>query len=138
MILNFISQTRVAASVVIASVVVLGACAGQSDDQAVPNVVATTSILGDVVRSLTGDLAAVEVIIGDGVDPHDFAPSARQVESIAGADLVVGVGLGLEGAVLDTIDASARRSLLVGPLVDPIPLSSADRDVDTALDPHVW
>lgn len=138
MILNFISQSRMAVAILIGSVLLLGACAGQSDDQAVPTVVATTSIIGDVVQSLIGDQAVVEVIIGDGVDPHDFEPSARQVESIAGADLVVGVGLGLEGAVLDTIDASAKRSLLLGPLVDPIPLSSAEPGAEAALDPHIW
>lgn len=91
------------------------------------------------MRSLVGDAATVEVIIGDGVDPHDFQPSARQVEAIASADLVVGVGLGLEGAVLDVIDSSAQRSLLLGPLVDPIALSSAiEPGVGTSLDPHIW
>lgn len=141
MILNFISQSRTS-SVLVAFVLgamFLSSCGGTTvDGDQPPQIVATTSILGDVVRSLTGDLAVVEVIIGDGVDPHDFSPSARQVESIAAADLVIGVGLGLEGAVLDVVDANAQRSLLVGPLVEPIPLTSVGSTAEPALDPHIW
>ena len=136
MILNFIRQSRTVLVLLVGLLTLaLSACSDTTDTAAdAPRIVATTSILGDVVQSLTGDLASVEVIIGDGVDPHDFEPSARQVESIVNADLVIGIGLGLEGAVLDVIDANAERSLLVAPLVDPIPFASAG----SALDPHVW
>ena len=41
-------------------------------------VVASTSILGDVLTSLVGEQGVVEVLMSRGVDPHAFQVSARQ------------------------------------------------------------
>src|SRR6056297_1573595 len=56
--------------------------AGSGSESAidVPDVVVTTTILGDVVAEVVGDLAEIEVIMPLGADPHDFAPSVRQAE----------------------------------------------------------
>ncbi|MGH8948716.1 MAG: metal ABC transporter substrate-binding protein, partial [Acidimicrobiia bacterium] len=59
-------------------------------------VVATTSILGDIAAGVVGDEGEVEVLIPLGVDAHDFSPSSQQASMLAGADLVVANGLGLE------------------------------------------
>jgi zinc/manganese transport system substrate-binding protein len=72
-----------------------------------PAVVVTTSILGAVVGDLVGDRASVAVLMGNGVDPHDWAPSAQDLESIYGADLVVANGLDLEEGLHDAL-ATAR------------------------------
>lgn len=131
----------------------LAACGseGAADDR--PTVVATTTIVADLVQNVVGDAAQVEVIMGPGVDPHDFQASARQVESITEADLVVGIGLGLEESLLDVLEAGSERVLLLGPEVDPIEFRGPghtereDEDEDHAsdedaeeheLDPHVW
>ncbi|HEV7723004.1 MAG TPA: zinc ABC transporter substrate-binding protein, partial [Iamia sp.] len=67
---------------------VLAGCG--SDDAAAddgrPTVVVTTSILGDVVEELVGGAARVEVVMPAGADPHDFQPSARQVNAMRSAD----------------------------------------------------
>jgi zinc/manganese transport system substrate-binding protein len=68
-----------------------------------PSVVVTTSILGAVVRDLVGDRASVSVLMGNGVDPHDWAPSAQDLESIYAADLVVANGLDLEEGLHDAL-----------------------------------
>ena len=57
------------------------------------NIVVTYSVLGSVVEQLVGDLASVSVIIPDGQDPHEFEPSAKDIESLNNADLVVANGL---------------------------------------------
>jgi zinc/manganese transport system substrate-binding protein len=72
-----------------------------------PAVVVTTSILGAVVSDLVGDRASVSVLMGNGVDPHDWAPSAQDLESVYGADLVVANGLDLEEGLHDVL-ATAR------------------------------
>lgn len=125
---------------------VLAACGseGVSDDR--PTVVATTSIVADLVENVVGDGANVEVIMGPGVDPHDFQASARQVESITEADLVVAIGLGLEESLLDVLEAGSDRVLLLGPEVDPIEFEGPAHDEEGEdhaseeheLDPHVW
>ncbi len=115
-------------------------------------VVATTSILGDVVSNVVGDAGEVEVLMAPGVDPHSFQASAAQAASLRAADLVVANGLGLEESLDDTLAAAQEDGAVVVEVaqdMDPIPFEGADdhdhgadeQDVDAdhqALDPHVW
>ena len=106
-----------------------------SDGDSVIRVVASTSIWGDVVREVVGEDANVEVIIGNGVDPHDFQLSAQQIGSVRSADLVVVNGLGLEASFGDALDAAETDGVAVlalGPLVDPRMFDSR------TFDPHIW
>ena len=131
---------------IIASVVgmVLTACgvsSGQTDEAL--TIVATTTILGDVVSQIAGDDANVEVLMPIGVDPHDFQASSRQVASLNQADLVVANGLGLEGGLQDVLraaEADGARVIYVGPALSPIPRGVHNRDNggQGAEDPHVW
>lgn len=121
-------------------------------------IVATTSILADVVSNAVGEGAQVEALMGPGTDPHDFAPSARQVAAIRSADLVVANGLGLEQGLVDVLasaDADGVEIIELAPLVDPIPFGDTgahdedegeghdedegeEHDDHGDLDPHFW
>ena len=110
-----------------------------------PLVIATTTILGDIVANTAGDAVQVEVLMPLGADPHDFAPSARQAARLRDATLVVANGVGLEEALLDVIDAAGQDGvevLRVGELLDPEPfaagLAADSVEVIDGLDPHVW
>lgn len=146
--------------------VVLAACGsggGGARERDTLQIVATTTILGDVVRHITDSDAEVTTLVPIGADPHDYTPSARQVAAIQDADLVVANGLGLEEGLDDVLDAAERdgaRVLRLAPLLDPLPFSDPgshsghddenadpDEDGDPAdhedeghgdLDPHVW
>ena len=125
---------------------------GAADDR--PLVIATTTILGDIVANTAGDAVQVEVLMPVGADPHDFAVSARQAARLRDASLVLANGVGLEEALLDVIDAAEQDGvevLRVGELLDPQPFvaapeagaddgieGSADPDHENGLDPHVW
>ncbi len=126
--------------------VALAGCAAPvaSDDSAI-DIVVTTSILGDVVTNVVGDQAQVETIMAPGVDPHDFAASARQVEMIRNADLVVANGLGLEEGLTDVLESAAADGVPVfemAPIADPLPFGAADQANEEPdhgdLDPHFW
>jgi zinc/manganese transport system substrate-binding protein len=67
-----------------------------SEDDARLQVIATIAPVEALVREVAGDLAAVEVIAGPGVDPHDFelAPADRRL--LDDGDLVVQIGLGID------------------------------------------
>jgi zinc/manganese transport system substrate-binding protein len=82
--------------------------------------VVTTSILGAVVSDLVGDRASVSVLMGNGVDPHDWAPSAQDLESIYGADLVVANGLDLEEGLHDALATARADGLPVFEATDHI------------------
>lgn len=72
-----------------------------------PLVVVTYSVLGDIVSQLVGDAAHVEVIVPDGQDPHEFSASARDIETMMSAALVVANGLDLEEGLHDALDQVA-------------------------------
>jgi len=95
-----------------------------------PTIVVTTSVWGDIVGEAIGDIADVEVIVPVGADPHDFAPSARQADTMAGADLLVVNGLGLEAGMTDVIDRVAESGTPVFVIADSVPALDAD--------PHLW
>jgi zinc/manganese transport system substrate-binding protein len=95
-----------------------------------PTVVVTTSVLGDMVRNVVGDQAVVKVIEPIGADPHEFSPSARQAEAMAGADLLVVNGAGLEQSMRGVIDDAHA----VFAVADHVHL----RTVGSSVDPHVW
>lgn len=95
---------------------------------AVPTIVVTTDILGDVVTQAVGDLADVEVIMPSGADPHDFAPSARQAEAMENADLLVVNGAGFEEGMTDIIELVESAGTPVFAFADHVALLAADGD----------
>ncbi len=140
---------RIAAIVIVGLMAVsTAACDSGSSSGDVVRIVATTTILGDVVRNVTGDAAEVEVLMPVGVNPHDFQPSSQQVASVQRADLVVANGLGLEAGLDDVLGAAAAdgvRVWEVGPDIDPRRFVEAEDDADDGhdhgeegLDPHFW
>jgi zinc/manganese transport system substrate-binding protein len=102
-------------------------------------VVATTTILADVVQQVVGDDGRVETLIPRSADPHEFQASADQALLLRKARLVVANGLGLEEGMLDVLSAARAEGvdvLEVGPLVEPLPLRGGAEAAQ--LDPHVW
>ncbi|MFM8452636.1 MAG: metal ABC transporter solute-binding protein, Zn/Mn family, partial [Acidimicrobiaceae bacterium] len=82
-----------------------------------PVIAVTYSVIGNIVSQLVGDKAAVSVIIPDGQDPHDFQPSAKDIETINNAALVVSNGLEFEEGleeVLENIADSGGKIFMVG------------------------
>jgi zinc/manganese transport system substrate-binding protein len=90
-------------------------------------VVATTSILGDIVAQLIGDDGEVAVLMAPGVDPHAYQPSAADAALLREADLVVANGLQLEEALEGALRAAEQegvRIVEVAPQLDPLGFGS--------------
>jgi zinc/manganese transport system substrate-binding protein len=87
-----------------------------------PQIVVTTNILGDVVTAAVGSQADIEVIMPLGSDPHDFAASARQAESMENADLLIINGAGFEEGMLDLIANVSDTGTQVFSFADQIDL----------------
>jgi len=112
------------------------------------SIVVTYSILGSIVRELAGDSATVTVLVPDGVDPHEWEPSARDIEKVNNAALVVRNGLGLEEGLEAALDRAESRGVkmftaanhieirYVGP-GEGIPGGAPDQQIG-APDPHMW
>ncbi len=105
-------------------------------------VVCTVGMITDVVRNIVGDYAAVEGIIGEGVDPHLYKPTRGDVVKLSNANVVFYNGLLLEGKMTDVLEAVARRGKPVKAVTELI-LISPDylmnkEDGSGHTDPHVW
>ena len=60
-------------------------------------VVASFSILGDMIRQVAGDRIALRTVAGPNVDAHTFQPRPSDAEALRGAALAVRNGLGFDG-----------------------------------------
>ena len=95
-------------------------------------VVTTTNIMADWVENVGGDHVDVFSVVPVGADPHGFQPGARDVSRIADADLVLSVGLGLEGSWLKELLQNAARDpstiVEIGEMVAPIEFAETHAD----------
>jgi len=105
-----------------------------SAQQARPlRVVASFSILADMLRNVGGDAVDVTALVGPDADAHVFEPSPADARRLADADLVVVNGLGFEGWLDRLIRASGYRG--------PVTIASAGiepRKFGKEPDPHAW
>jgi zinc/manganese transport system substrate-binding protein len=124
----------------------LPACSSSEPDaSARPNVVVTYSVLGSVVLDLVGDAADVTILIPDGQDPHDYQPSARDIETINNADIVVSNGLDFEEGLEDVLASAIENGVSVYMIGENITVREPDEDhaeedghAHGAGDPHLW
>ena len=132
-------------------VALLPACSSsEPETSARPNIVVTYSVLGSVVSELVGDRATVTVLIPDGQDPHDFQPSARDIETINNADIVVSNGLDFEEGLEDVLASAIENGVSVYMVGENMTVREPDEDLAEedhaeedghdhgAGDPHLW
>lgn len=99
------------------------------------NVVATTTMIGDLLSEIGKEHVSVTTVMNVGVDPHSFIPRPSVTRAISKADLVVTNGLNLEaklGKVLHVLD---DKLLELGSFV---PEESLIKDENGEIDPHFW
>lgn len=105
-------------------------------------VVATTTILGDVVRNVGGDKIELSVLLPVGADPHTFEPAPQDIATVAGADLLFTNGAGYE-LFLQRLLQNAGGKAKVVPVSDGLQLldasaEGAQESGQGSADPHVW
>ena len=100
-------------------------------------VLATTTVVADLVRQVAGDRLAVDSLMGPGVDPHSYRATPRDADRLSRAKLVVASGLHLEGKLADMLARLARRTPVVA-VADALPREKLLPVADGLDDPHVW
>lgn len=106
--------------------------------------------LGLLVSAVGGDAVEVRTLLPPGASPHGFEPTPSQVRALAGADLLVTVGAGMDAwadRMYAAVGGTARMALADhGPLLPAGPghphhdadHDDADDHDQGAGDPHVW
>lgn len=108
-------------------------------------VVASFSILGDMVREVGGDDIRLTVIVGPLSDAHSFEPAPRDARALGEAQVLVVNGLGYEAWMPRLIEAAGfhGREIVASRGVQPRglqdePGSTAGGGGPQTLDPHAW
>ena len=106
------------------------------------NVIASFSILGDLVKNVGGDRVEVATLVGPNGNAHVYAPSPGDAKKVADAKLVFVNGLGFEGWLERLVKASGTKAPIVVATKGIKPLERAgehghDHDHGRA-DPHAW
>lgn len=87
--------------------------------QAVPlngqklNVIATTSIVADVVHNVGGQAISLSTLLPLGVDPHSFEPAPADLAKVSGAQVIFANGMGLEEFLAEMIENSGGKAPVV-------------------------
>ncbi len=107
-------------------------------------VVASFSILGDIVKNVGGDKIDLSVLVGPDSDAHTFEPTPEENIILSQASIVFENGLHFEHWMNDLYESSGSKAkrVVVTEGVEPIS-SAAHEDIDEQgsledIDPHVW
>lgn len=102
-------------------------------------VLATTGMIADAARIVGGEEAHVTALMGPGVDPHLYQPTARDQGSLRAAQLIFYNGLHLEGKMADLFEslAATKRVVAVSDNISKERLLSWKSSAGMH-DPHIW
>jgi zinc/manganese transport system substrate-binding protein len=97
------------------------------------NVVASFSILGDLVHNVGGERVSVTTLVGSDGDVHVYTPAPADAKKIADAKVMIINGLGLEGWLPRLLQSSGSK----------VPITIATRGITplklgSDADPHAW
>ena len=108
-------------------------------------VVATTTLVADLIANIGGSRVNVEYLMGPGIDPHYHVASAGDLSRLENADIIVFHGLNLEERMAEIFDNMAelgRNVISTEDAIDPaLRLYEEDEDDDDdedEYDPHIW
>jgi len=100
-------------------------------------VVASFTVLADMVKHVGGKSVDVRSLVGPNGDPHAYEPTPQDAGALSRADLIFVSGLGLEGWMDRLISASGTKGTIV---VATQGIRTRDMEEDGKLitDPHAW
>jgi ABC-type Zn uptake system ZnuABC Zn-binding protein ZnuA len=99
-------------------------------DGAPLRVVATTSIIGDVVARVGGNAIELTTLIGPGQDPHSYEPAAQDMVAVSRAHVSFVNGWDLEEALVQNLEDVGEDVPIVPVSANIEPLAFGGRDFD--------
>lgn len=104
-------------------------------------VIATATMHVDLVKQIAGDAFEVEGLMKAGVDPHLYKPTAKDVEKLEKADVIVVNGLHLEGQmgkILEGLEKQNKNVIIAAKNIQESDLLPWDPNDGGPHDPHMW
>jgi ABC-type Zn uptake system ZnuABC Zn-binding protein ZnuA len=134
--------------VILCLINLLAACSPSDTDTAAVKlkVVASTTIIGDVVSKVGGDQIELTVLFPLDADPHSFSPAPKVIAEIETADVVFINGFGLEEALEELIyNTAVEEVVTVSEGITPMDFDGGLEENEAEHehehsddDPHVW
>ena len=104
-----------------------------------PSVVATTTQIEDVARTIGGNEIDVIGLMPRDADPHSFEPTPQDVGKVSKASLILENGIGLEGWIGELIrNAGGNQPTVVVSKGLKIAKISSQFGAGATPDPHIW
>ncbi len=102
--------------------------------------VATTAMIGDLVSQIGGEDVKVSTLMGPGVDPHLYKPTAADAATLSKADVIFYNGLMLEGRMADLFARISRGGKKVYAVTESVDESQLlePPEFEGHHDPHLW
>ncbi|MBX9825503.1 MAG: metal ABC transporter substrate-binding protein [Xanthobacteraceae bacterium] len=127
---------------IVAMAIALLAAPAHAQDKAQDKLkaVASTSIIGDLVKNVGGDRVEVATLVGPNSDAHVFSPTPAHAKTLAAARIVFVNGLGLEGWMTRLVKSSGTKAATVVASTGVAPRKAADdgHGHSHGADPHAW
>ena len=103
-------------------------------------VTATVGMITDIVKNVGGERVEVTGLMGPGVDPHLYKPSASDVTKLEKSDIIFYNGLELEGRMTDIFVKMARTGKPTVAVAEDIDESKLrePKEFEGKYDPHIW
>lgn len=108
-------------------------------------VVATFSVLGDLVQNVSGNRVDLTVLVGSDADAHSYEPSPADIVTLGDAGLIVENGFEFETWLNDLAASSGSDAVRVVAAegVEPLPAAAEqpegeDEEGHAEFDPHIW
>ena len=131
---TLLSGLLLAVAVVAAS---CGDSAGSGAADGRLQVVTTTTVLTDFATVIGGARVDVYGVLKPNVDPHDYEPSPKDIDSMRSAKVIVKNGVHLESWFDDAAKASGTKSTIVDASTG-ITIRASDDPKEAEGDPHIW
>ena len=121
---------------------VIFACDNKTSETSTDNkvrVVATIGMITDVVKNVGGQKVEVVGMMGAGVDPHLYKPTAKDIQRLNSAHIIFYNGLHLEAKLGDVLAKMSgdTKSIAVTDGIDK-KLMLSPPEYEGQYDPHLW
>lgn len=102
--------------------------------------VATTGMIGDLVRAVGGSRVSVSQLMRPGVDPHLYKPTSADAAALSQADVIFYNGLMLEGRMGGLFERLKSAGRKVFAVAETIPANDLlePAEFEGHYDPHLW
>lgn len=120
-------------------IISLYSCKNASKESGKIKIVATTSMISDIVKNIGGDHIELQGLMGAGVDPHLYKASEGDVAKLYNADIIFYNGLHLEGKLVEVFEQmqQTKTTIALGESLPKDQLIGSEYFASN-YDPHVW